>query len=76
MKLGNFSPKAVAAIQPLKQELRRFFLLQNRHVSDLELAMEIERRFGDLLIEKVCKVLGLDDGGCWHLAIAAAKGEI
>ena len=47
--------------------------LDRRKITDAELALEIERRFGDQILEKVCMPHGLYMGACLLIAIAALK---
>lgn len=71
-----FTDRAKEAIKPLIGELRRFYEASNRFVSDSELAAEITKRYDLEIVDKVCKPLGLEWGGCLVLAVAAAKGQL
>ena len=54
--------------------LREFYAkLGQRNITDTELALEIERRFGDQLVQKVCIPHGLFMGACLLIAISALK---
>jgi len=44
-----------------------------RNITDAELAMEIERRFGDRILNEVCIPHGLYMGACLLIAIQAIK---
>ena len=72
----QFNPEVLAAMAPIKQKLHGLGLKCKLPIDDTELAMEIERHFGIWLIESICKPLGVNEGGCLILALAAAKGEI
>jgi hypothetical protein len=47
--------------------------LGHQNITDTELALEIERRFGDQLVQKVCIPHGLFMGACLLIAISALK---
>ncbi len=54
--------------------LREFYAnLGRRKITDAELALEIERRFGDQILQKVCIPHGLHMGAGLLIAIAALK---
>ncbi len=54
--------------------LREFYAtLGRQHITDTELALEIEKRFGDQIVQKVCIPHGLFMGACLLIAIAAIK---
>jgi hypothetical protein len=58
----------------LLSPLREFYANLGRHnITDAELALEIEKRFGDQLVQKVCIPHGLFMGACRLIAIAALK---
>ena len=48
--------------------LREFYLKMGRHLSERELYVEIERRFGDRIVKEVCIPLGIDRGACLLIA--------
>lgn len=54
-------------------ELQQFYRKLGRNLSDLELAYEIERRFGDEILKKVCIPNGLYSGACLLIAMEVAK---
>jgi hypothetical protein len=47
--------------------------LGHRNITDAELALEIERRFGDRILNEVCIPHGLYMGACLLIAIQAVK---
>jgi hypothetical protein len=54
--------------------IRDFYAkLGRRNITDAELAMEIERRFGDRILNEVCIPHGLYMGACLLIAIQAVK---
>ena len=54
--------------------IREFYAtLGRRNITDEELAMEIERRFGDRILHEVCIPHGLFMGACLLIAIQAVK---
>ena len=54
--------------------IRDFYAkLGRRNITDAELAMEIERRFGDRILHEVCIPRGLYMGACLLIAVQAAK---
>jgi hypothetical protein len=55
--------------------LRQLYQKLGRHVSDIDVRIEIELRFGDEIVEKVCIPHGIDQGACLVIALAVAKGE-
>jgi hypothetical protein len=60
---------------PLIGPIREFYAtLGRRNMSDEELALEIERRFGDRILHEVCIPHGLYMGACLLIALQALKG--
>jgi hypothetical protein len=53
--------------------IREFYIKGRRNITDAELAMEIERRFGDRILNEVCIPHGLYMGACLLIAIQAAS---
>jgi hypothetical protein len=54
--------------------LREFYAkLGRRNITEAELALKIERQFGDQLVQKVCIPHGLFMGACLLIAISALK---
>jgi len=62
-------------MKELSNELRRFYQRIGRQLSDRELALEIERRYGDQILKQVCIPNGLFQGVCLLIAVAVAKEE-
>lgn len=54
-------------------ELQQFYRKLGRNLTDRELAYEIERRFGDEILKKVCIPNGLYSGACLLIAMEVAK---
>ena len=59
-----------ASILPGLRELRRRLPL----LSDSDLALEIERKFGDQIAFEICPKLGTTLGECLLMAVALANG--
>ena len=58
----------------LMPPIREFYAkLGRRNITDAELAMEIERRFGDRILHEVCLPHGLFMGSCLLIAIQALR---
>ncbi len=59
---------------PLMPAIRDFYAkLGRRNITDAELALEIERRFGDRILHEVCIPHGLYMGACLLIAVQALK---
>ena len=69
-----FNAKALALIDPLKGELTKCYE-NNKKMTEFELMLEIERQFGQKLLEQVCVPSGLTHGACLILALAVVRGE-
>lgn len=66
--------EAKAWLRELKFELQKFYRGLGRHnLTDSELCLEIERRFGKQLMEKVCIPHQLQQGACLLIALAVAR---
>jgi hypothetical protein len=57
----------------LAQELKAFYSKLGRHLNDRELAIEIEQKYGDQILRKVCIPNGLSEGACLIIALQVAK---
>lgn len=57
----------------LAEELRSFYSRMGRHLSDRDLAIEIERKYGDDIMRKVCIPNGISEGACLIIAMEVAK---
>lgn len=54
--------------------IRQFYAaLGRRQITENELAMEIERRFGDLVLDDICIPFGMTLGACLLIVIAELK---
>ena len=60
---------------PLIGPIREFYAKLGRRMTDNELAMEIERRFGDRILQEVCIPHKLHMGACLLIAMQAAKDQ-
>lgn len=67
--------KAKEWIKPLEQKLKTFFAEKGCKLSDRDLAIEIERNFGEEITSVVCIPKGLSDGACLLIALAVMKDE-
>lgn len=67
------TPEALAWLDSLKHELQSFYAKLGKRLSDRDLAIEIERRFGRKILEEVCIPHGLFQGVCLILAKEVAK---
>jgi hypothetical protein len=67
------SEEAKEWMKPLIVPIQEFYAKLGRRMTDNELAMEIERRFGDRILEEVCIPHGLHMGACLLIAMQAAK---
>jgi hypothetical protein len=59
----------------LGQEIQRFFSRLGRNLTRVEMAAEIERRFGDRIVDEVCIPQGISEGVCLILALHFAGGQ-
>ena len=60
-------------MKDLLPPIRELYAKLGRRISDAELAMEIERQFGDRILHEVCIPRGLYMGACLLIAIQAVK---
>lgn len=58
----------------LKPALREFYRTAGKTLSDRNLFIEVERRFGDRLLHEVCIPHGMIAGACIWAAIDVARG--
>lgn len=73
--IAKITEKAKFIFAPFAQDLRNFYQqLNDPTIPDSELAMEIERKFGERLVRDICLPLGLKDGSCLLVAVAIARG--
>jgi len=71
----TLTPKAKEIINGLKPELQQ---LAKQHAgwTDAELALEIEKRWGDFILKQICIPQGLHAGACLIMALEAARGKV
>jgi hypothetical protein len=62
-------------MKPLLMPIREFYSKLGRHLSDRELVIEIERQFGDRILNEICIPHGLSAGACLLIALQAAKDD-
>ncbi len=60
-------------MRPLIVPIREFYAKLGRHLSEAQLAYEIERQFGDRIVEEVCIPHGLSMGACLLIAIQSIE---
>lgn len=58
----------------LKADLRKFYREVGRSLTERQLFVEVERRFGDRLLHEVCIPHGMIAGACIWAAIDVARG--
>lgn len=69
----EISDEAKAWMAELSKELRKFYNRLGRNLNDSQLLLEIERRYGKEILDKVCIPHGLFEGACLLIAAAVAK---
>jgi hypothetical protein len=73
-KAITFTPEVQRALEPLRPELIEFWNTEGAKLTDDAVALlEIERRFGSKLIERICLPYGLTHGACLLIAMAVAR---
>ena len=60
-------------LKELAQPLQDFYASLGRHLSTTDLAAEIELRFGNQIVQKMCIPHGLSQGACLIIAIEVAR---
>lgn len=76
--MSDFEPtdKAKRLFDWLAPDLRRFYRRVGRRLTTNQLRLEINIRWGDQIVEKICKPNGMSRGECLVLAaIEAASPE-
>jgi hypothetical protein len=66
-------PEALEWMQGMADELRQFYDSIGKRLTDTELAIEIERRFGERILHEVCIPNKLYQGVCLIIAAEVAK---
>ena len=61
--------------EPLEKKLKSFYQSQGCKLNNRDLAIAIEKNFGDEIASVVCIPKGLTDGSCLLIAIAVAKNK-
>lgn len=69
----SVSQEMIEALTPLKADLRKFYLSGGNKLSEIEQAIEIERRFGPRLVNEVCVPAGKPYGACLVAAMIYGK---
>jgi hypothetical protein len=67
--------QARAAIAPLLEPLETFYRTEGRALSDLDLIIEIERRFGDRILKDVCIPCHIRNAACLVMAAEIVKAQ-
>ena len=67
--------EAKSRIKDLVEPLRAIFINLGDDPKDRDLAIAIEKYFGDELVDKICIPLKVSQGACLIIAMAVAKGE-
>jgi len=68
-----FTEQAREAFGPFKKQLVEFYKTLPATMDDSEVLLEIERKFGDVLLDNVCIPFKLSHGACLLLAYAVAR---
>lgn len=69
----ELKPAAKEWMQVMASDLRAFYAKLGRKLTDAELALEIERHFGQRILEQVCIPHGIYQGACLLIAVELAK---
>lgn len=67
------SEEAKKWMDGMANQLRDFYAKLGRRMSEWELALEIERVYGDRILKEVCIPNGLSQGACLLIAIEVAR---
>jgi hypothetical protein len=65
---------ALMHLEPLKIPLRELYKEQSP-MGDASMLLEIEKKFGDAILDLVCLPCGVSYGACLIIALAVAKGS-
>jgi len=60
---------------PMAAELRCYYKEIGIHMSENELFLDVQKRFGDRIFKDICLPLGIMNNACITLAIAIAKEQ-
>jgi hypothetical protein len=69
----HFTDAAIAALEPMRQQLLEFWKSVPPGTTDGEALLLIEARFGDEILKYVCIPCSLSNGACLLLALTIAK---
>lgn len=69
-----FHPDSLAAIAPMVEALQSFYKGFGREIKDRDLALLIEREFGERIFKEVCVQAKMYLGACLLMAVQVAKG--
>ena len=67
------NPSVFEWFKGLEEELQKFYLEKGKFLTDRELSLEIERRFGARISAEICVPQQLTEGACLIVAMALAK---
>ncbi len=62
------APAVREAYAPLMHKLQNFYATTGKHLSDTELFIALEQRFGDEILNTICVPFGLTTGSCLIIA--------
>ena len=71
----KIAPEVLVRFEPLKADLQALYREIGNALPADAFPLEIERRFGERILQEVCIPLGLNLGACLIAAVAIAKGE-
>lgn len=69
----TITPEAKGWMANYAIPLKELYHNVGKNMTDTDLAMEIEHRFGTQIVKDVCIPHGLSEGSCLLIAIAVAK---
>lgn len=72
LKIDSIYVDAMKSIVP---DLHKWYSSIQVKPTDKEIALEIEKRWGKLLVENFCIPHGYEYGGCLAIALSVAKGK-
>jgi len=68
--------KLLAALEPMKEELQAFYTNGASKMSEIEEAVEIERRFGAQIVKQICLPLAVSHGVCVVAAMVYGRSLV
>ena len=72
----KITDEAKCWMEPLMGPITEFYLGLGKDLSDHDLCLEIERRFGERMLREVCIPHKLDQGACLLIAVQAVKSVL